>query len=314
MMEKNRWVKRGVAVLPLIITCHTAVASYHSDINDGLTISSSLGLLNAESQEFVYQPQYNGRKLSQIDWKAENTPIVKMDISWDLLSRLTLTARGWSTLSPGKGVMDDYDWKTLGQSKWTDWSHHEKTNLNYANEIDLNAKFWLLKQENYRIGMMAGYQRNNNSWTSYGGNYNYNSGNNLFTGSDSVTNIGYKQKFEMPYLGLAGSYHYQKFEFNTLLKYSSWVNAYGDDEHYLRQLSFKDSSKGSRYYAVVIDAGYYVTDNTKLFVEASWNRHAEGKGDTQIIDTGAGVSANVANSAGIAQQNQTITIGLQYKF
>ncbi|MFA3779597.1 omptin family outer membrane protease [Yersinia sp. 1652 StPb PI] len=314
MMEKNRWVKRGVAVLPLIITCHTAVASYHSDINDGLTISSSLGLLNAESQEFVYQPQYNGRKLSQIDWKAENTPIVKMDISWDLLSRLTLTARGWSTLSPAKGVMDDYDWKTLGQSKWTDWSHHEKTNLNYANEIDLNAKFWLLKQENYRIGMMAGYQRNNNSWTSYGGNYNYNSGNNLFTGSDSVTNIGYKQKFEMPYLGLAGSYHYQKFEFNTLLKYSSWVNAYGDDEHYLRQLSFKDSSKGSRYYAVVIDAGYYVTDNTKLFVEASWNRHAEGKGDTQIIDTGAGVSANVANSAGIAQQNQTITIGLQYKF
>ncbi|MFW5401422.1 omptin family outer membrane protease [Yersinia sp. 1252 StPb PI] len=314
MMEKNRWVKRGVAVLPLIITCHTAVASYHSDINDGLTISSSLGLLNAESQEFVYQPQYNGRKLSQIDWKAENTPIVKMDISWDLLSRLTLTARGWSTLSPGKGVMDDYDWKTLGQSKWTDWSHHEKTNLNYANEIDLNAKFWLLKQENYRIGIMAGYQRNNNSWTSYGGNYNYNSGNNLFTGSDSVTNIGYKQKFEMPYLGLAGSYHYQKFEFNTLLKYSSWVNAYGDDEHYLRQLSFKDSSKGSRYYAVVIDAGYYVTDNTKLFVEASWNRHAEGKGDTQIIDTGAGVSANVANSAGIAQQNQTITIGLQYKF
>ncbi|PNM23120.1 protease [Yersinia enterocolitica] len=314
MMEKNRWVKKSVAVLPLIITCHTAVASYHSDINDGLTISSSLGLLNAESQEFVYQRQYNGHKLSQIDWKAENTPIVKMDISWDLLSRLTLTARRWSTLSPGKGVMDDYDWKTLGQSKWTDWSHHEKTNLNYANEIDLNAKLWLLKQDNYRIGMMAGYQRNNNSWTSYGGNYNYNKGNNLFTGSDSVTGIGYKQKFEMPYLGLAGSYHYQKFEFNTLLKYSSWVNAYGDDEHYLRQLSFKDSSKGSRYYAVVVDAGYYVTDNTKLFVEASWNRHAEGKGDTQIIDTGAGVSANVANSAGIAQQHQTIAIGLQYKF
>jgi plasminogen activator len=314
MMEKNRWVKRSLFVLPLIITCHTAVASYQSDITDGLTISSSLGLLNAESQEFVYQPEYNGRKLSQIDWKAENIPIVKMDISWDLLSRLTLTARVWSTLSSGTGVMDDYDWKMPGQSKWTDWSHHEKTHLNYANEIDLNTKFWFLKQNDYRIGLMGGYQRNNNSWTSYGGNYNYNNGNNLFTASDSVTSIGYKQKFEMSYIGLVGRYHYQKFEFNTLLKYSRWVNAYGDDEHYLRQLSFKDSSKGSRYYAVVVDAGYYVTDNTKLFVEASWNRHTEGKGDTQIIDSGAGVLANVANSAGIAHQNQTIAIGLQYKF
>ena len=99
-MEKNRWVKRSLFVLPLIITCHTAVASYQSDITDGLTISSSLGLLNAESQEFVYQPEYNGRKLSQIDWKAENIPIVKMDISWDLLSRLTLTARRWRRFWP----------------------------------------------------------------------------------------------------------------------------------------------------------------------------------------------------------------------
>ena len=160
-------------------------------------------------------------------------------------------------------------WLKPDQTKWTDWSHHDKTNLNYANEIDLNAKFWFLKQKNYRIAMMSGYQRNNSSWTAYGGNYNYDNGKSIFTTSDTVTVIGYKQKFDMTYLGPAGSYHYQKFEFNTLLKYSRWVNANGHDEHYSRKLSFKDSNKNSRYYAIVVDAGYYITPSTKLFVEAT---------------------------------------------
>lgn len=311
-MKVNITVKKNLSIFMLLALSHSAVASYHTKITDSLTVSTSLGLLNTESNEYVYDR--NSRKISQLDWKAENTPIVKIDISWDVLSRLTFTARGWSTLSSSKGTMDDYDWNQTNQTKWTDWSHHEKTHLNYANEIDLNAKFWFLKQDNYRIGLISGYQRNNNDWTAYGGNYHYNNGNNIFTASDTVAAIGYKQNFDMTYIGLAGSYHYQKFEFNTSLKYSRWVNANAQDEHYSRKLSFKDSSKNSRYYAVVVDAGYYITPRTKLFVEAAWNQYTEGKGTTQILNRNTGTSQNNLDGSSIAQKNQTIAMGFLYTF
>ncbi|WP_145488970.1 omptin family outer membrane protease [Yersinia aleksiciae] len=312
-MKNNTLVKNNACALALLMVCHAASASYHSGITDNVTMSASLGSLNAESQEFVYQPENSGHKVSQLDWKAKNTPTIKMDISWDLLSRLTLTARGWSTLSSGHGTMDDYDWLNQSQNQWTHWSHHEKTNLNYANEIDLNAKFWLLHGNDYRIGVMSGYQQSNNSWTAYGGNYSYNNSSQITTLSNNVVAIGYKQKFDMAYLGLAGSYRYQDFEFNTLVKYSPWVNAYGSDKHYQRNLSFKDTSKNTRYYAVTIGAGYYVTQNTKLFIEAAWNRYTEGKGKVQIFAHTTGASATVANGTGIAHQSQTIFMGLQYK-
>ncbi|AJJ12157.1 coagulase/fibrinolysin [Yersinia rohdei] len=306
--------KKSASALALLMVCHTAVASYQSNTNNNLTISTSLGLLNSDSKELVYLQEKNGHKLSQLDWKAENTPIIKADISWDFLSRLTLSAKGWSTLTSSDGAMDDYDWTDLKQAKWTHSSHHDKTNLNYANEIDLNAKFWFLKQENYRIAMMSGYQRYNNSWTAYGGKFNYDNGKNIFNGSDSIIGISYKQKFDMPYVGLAGSYRYRSFEFNTSVKYSQWVKATGTDEHHLRNTTFTDTSKNSCYYGVAIDAGYYITDNTKFLVEAGWNKYSEAKAGTQIFDRTTGVASSESRSAGISHQDKTISAGLQYKF
>ncbi|HIE2304356.1 omptin family outer membrane protease [Yersinia enterocolitica] len=104
-MEANIAVKQILSASILLALSHSAVASHHTNITDSLTVSTSPGLLNTEENEYVYDR--NNRKVSQLDWKAENTPIIKMAVSWDLLSRLTLTARGWSTLSSGTGTMDD---------------------------------------------------------------------------------------------------------------------------------------------------------------------------------------------------------------
>ncbi len=46
--------------------------------------------------------------------------------------------------------MDDYDWMDPNQESPTDWSTHPANRLNHANEFDLSAKGWLLKQENDR--------------------------------------------------------------------------------------------------------------------------------------------------------------------
>ncbi|MGC6746739.1 omptin family outer membrane protease [Escherichia coli] len=49
-------------------------------------------------------------------------------------------------------------WIPVTPEPRTDESRHPDTQLNYANEFNLNIKGWLLNEPNYRPGLMAGYQ------------------------------------------------------------------------------------------------------------------------------------------------------------
>ncbi|HBN6010067.1 TPA: omptin family outer membrane protease, partial [Enterobacter cloacae] len=281
---------------------------------ESLSVSASAGMLSGKSDEMVYD-EVTGRKISQLDWKIKNVAILKGDISWDAYSFLTLNARGWTSLASGSGHMDDYDWMNAKQSSWTDHSSHPATNVNYANEYDLNVKGWIFQGDNYKAGVTAGYQETRFSWTATGGSYNYDNGTNTGNFPAGERGIGYSQRFSMPYIGLAGQYRFNDFEFNALFKFSDWVRAHDNDEHYMRDLTFREKTSDSRYYGASVDAGYYVTPNAKVFAEFTYSSYEEGKGGTQIIDTNTGESGSIGgDAAGISNRNYTITAGLQYRF
>lgn len=281
---------------------------------DSLAVSASAGMLSGKSHEMVYD-EATGRKISQLDWKIKNVAILKGDITWDAYSFLTLNARGWTSLASGSGHMDDYDWMNKKQSSWTDHSSHPATNVNYANEYDLNVKGWILQGDNYKAGVTAGYQETRFSWTATGGTYNYDNGAYQGNFPAGERGIGYSQRFSMPYIGLAGQYRFNDFEFNALFKFSDWVRAHDNDEHYMRDLTFREKTTDSRYYGASVDAGYYVTPHAKVFAEFTYSSYEEGKGGTQIIDTNTGDSGSIGgDAAGISNHNYTITAGLQYRF
>ncbi|HCR0955730.1 omptin family outer membrane protease [Enterobacter asburiae] len=281
---------------------------------DSLAVSASAGMLSGKSHEVVYD-EATGRKISQLDWKIKNVAILKGDITWDAYSFLTLNARGWTSLASGSGHMDDYDWMNEKQSSWTDHSSHPATNVNYANEYDLNVKGWILQGDNYKAGVTAGYQETRFSWTATGGTYNYDNGAYQGNFPAGERGIGYSQRFSMPYIGLAGQYRFNDFEFNALFKFSDWVRAHDNDEHYMRDLTFREKTTDSRYYGASVDAGYYVTPHAKVFAEFTYSSYEEGKGGTQIIDTNTGDSGSIGgDAAGISNHNYTITAGLQYRF
>jgi len=281
---------------------------------ESLTVSASGGMLSGKSHEMVYD-EVTGRKISQLDWKLKNVAILKGDISWDAYSFLTLNARGWTSMASGSGHMDDYDWLDDKQSAWTDHSSHPATHVNYANEYDLNVKGWIFQDENYKAGVTAGYQETRFSWTATGGSYNYDNGTNVGNFPAGERGIGYSQRFSMPYIGLAGQYRINDVEFNALFKFSDWVRAHDNDEHYMRDLTFREKTSSSRYYGASIDAGYYVTPQAKVFAEFAYSRFEEGKGGTQIIDTNSGESASIGgDAAGISNNSYTVTAGLQYRF
>lgn len=229
-------------LLGIVLTTPIAISSFASTETlsftpDNINADISLGTLSGKTKERVYLAEEGGRKVSQLDWKFNNAAIIKGAINWDLMPQISIGAAGWTTLGSRGGNMVDQDWMdSSNPGTRTDESRHPDTQLNYANEFDLNIKGWLLNEPNYRLGLMAGYQESRYSFTARGGSYIYSSEEGFRDDIGSFPNgeraIGYKQRFKMPYIGLTGSYRYEDFELGGTFKYSGWVEASDNDEHY----------------------------------------------------------------------------------
>lgn len=149
-------------LLGIVLTTPIAISSFASTETlsftpDNINADISLGTLSGKTKERVYLAEEGGRKVSQLDWKFNNAAIIKGAINWDLMPQISIGAAGWTTLGSRGGNMVDQDWMdSSNPGTWTDESRHPDTQLNYANEFDLNIKGWLLNEPNYRLGLMAG--------------------------------------------------------------------------------------------------------------------------------------------------------------
>ncbi|MEH4929756.1 omptin family outer membrane protease [Enterobacter cloacae] len=304
--------------LPILLTSQVNAMS-NLFIPDTINTDISFGTLSGNTKERVYFPEEGGRKASQLDWKYRNAAILKGAIDLELMPWLSVGVTGWTTLSSRGGYMIDQDWlDSKSPGTWTDESRHPNTRLNYANELDLNVKGWILNESDYRIGLMAGYQESRYSFTATGGTYIYSEdgGFRNETGSlvDGEPVIGYKQRFKIPYVGMTGIYRYDNFEFGGKLKYSGWARTSDNDEHYSRETTFRSKVKSQNYYSVAINAGYYITPFAQAYVEGTWNRVSNKKGDTSLYDRSDNTSEYSKNGAGIENYNFITTAGLKYTF
>lgn len=283
-----------------------------------LTGDIGFGSLSGKTKERVYDPDSAGHKNSQLDWKYSNAAIIKGSIEWNLIDRISIGATGWTTIASRGGYMEDTDWLDDSKRGWTDKSKHPNTRLNYANEFDLNAKAWFLKEQTYRIGMMAGYQESRYSFKSTGGTFDYTDGetglNNSGAFPAGTTVIGYKQRFRMPYIGLIANYQYKRFELGGGLKYSGWVRTSDNDEHYLTNTTFTGNIKNQNYYSISGNAGYYLTPNTKIYLEGAWQRVTNKKGRLSANNYGTGERNSADNASGIENYSFMTTAGLKYVF
>ncbi|XBS71685.1 omptin family outer membrane protease [Acerihabitans sp. KWT182] len=310
MLEKNI-----SAIIIVFATTTPALAEENIRLDtQRVKASASMGWLSGEAKEYVFDAR-DGYKVSELTWQLKNSPIVKGDIAWDATDIITLNIKGWTTLASSGAGMEDYDWLNRGQSRWTHQSVHPNTRLSHANEIDVNIKGWLLNDPAYRLGALFGYQQTRFSWSAHGGSYHYDNGKVIGEIPRGAHVIGYRQKYAMPYLGLAGMYRYQNIEFNALLKFSQWVMAKDNDEHYRRNLTFRHQSGGSNYYSAAVDAGYYLTPNAKVFAELAMNKYEENKGSYHKTDNISGKDTYFSgNSSGLKNAYYTVSAGVQYLF
>ncbi|STX27682.1 pla plasminogen activator [Legionella beliardensis] len=311
-MRKNSILLTSLLIAvasPLPTLAHDRVAYQ----NNGLSLNATLGSLSGEAHEYVYE-ENTGKKISQLDWKIKNALIAKAELNYDVRSWLSINGKGWTTLAKSNGRMDDYDWLNAAQSQWSDWSHHNNTNLNYANGLDLNLRTWFLQDQNYKLGLLGGYEESKFSFRAKGGCYQYDNGRHSGCFPADEPGIGYRQTFNTPYVGLAGQYAINNFELGLLVKLSNWVKAKDNDKHYSRNLTFKEWGDNAKYHSVTLNAGYHFTKNTKLFAEASYSHYGNVKADTEITNGYTGRRSYFSKAAGLDNNNYAVALGLQYTF
>ena len=301
------------STLSLIASSAMANTNERSFIAGKISTGMSLGVLNGETKEFVYESS-DGSKNSQLDWKYNNAAVVKGSIDWDIVRWLSVGASGWTTLaSNGGNKMDDYDWLVDGQKQWSDHSWHPNTRLNYANAFDLNVNGWILNQPNYRLGLQTGYQENRFSFTAIGGYHNYDNGADIGTFANKL-GIGYQQHFKIPYVGLIGNYRYKNLEAGGKFRYSGWVHSSDTDQHYMANKTFNASIHNQDYYALSANLGYYLTNNAKAYIESNWSHISNKKGKLTQNDRSENSITHYTNASGISNKNFMTSIGLMYTF
>lgn len=270
----------------------------------------SVGTLSGSAKERVYD---NGRRLSQLDWKFKNAPILKGNIDWDLSPWVRLGASGWVTAgSHGASDIIDRDWMFPDQDRYTHISD-SPSKLRSASSWDVNTTVWGVNNDRWRLGLMAGWQQTDYKWDAHGGHYSY--WNGLFEGNFPNKRIGlYKPQFKMPYIGLTGGTRFRNVEMNTTFKYSHWVRASDTDEHYLRDLTIRDSNRDSDFYSLAADIGYYITPQAKVFLEGEWVRITNGTGNKTQTYHDTGDVIHYQNASGIESSSYNVTAGLKYYF
>ncbi|KMV70720.1 hypothetical protein AI29_10450 [bacteria symbiont BFo2 of Frankliniella occidentalis] len=280
---------------------------------DDVSVEVSAGVLSTTTKERVYDPT-NGHKDSQLNWRVNNAPVLKGALEWRVLPKLSLGLEGWSTVAKRGGVMNDYDWEDESQKSWTSKSYHPKSQLNHANQFDFSLKYWLLSNDDARIGIVSGYQQTRYRFSAYGGQYNYNNGQYVGDLANSLLGISYRQTFKTPYIGLLASYRYQQWEVGGAVKYSAWGRASDIDEHYLTDTIFRASVNKQKFAALSLNAGYYLTEHAKVYLAGTWAATFNQKGRLSYHDRGEDSSGSLKNSAGIENRSLMASLGLRYSF
>lgn len=303
-------LKINATLLLSLISCGLHAVD-NSLTKQKFSVNASIGYLSGTAHEHVYDPD-NGAQISHLVWKMETTPIIRAEGAFQVNSWLEASLNGWINLATGDALMDDYDWFPP-IIPFAMWSHHPDTDLQQANEVDINLKAWFLQKPNYKLGGILGYQRNLYSFVAKGGCYNYFYGALVGCFPEGEVGIGYKQTYNLPYIGIAGRYLIHLWEFAGLVKYSNQVSARDVDQHYSRTLTFYEGSNKFDYYNLNLNAGYYVKPQIKLFAEGAFNYIPNKKTGTVIIDQSTNERNDITGAAaGLSNKNYILSFGIQY--
>lgn len=281
------------------------------------TLGVGAGYLSGESKELVYWPQTNNHKASELTWEIDNLYMVGVNGVLEVGDWLSFNFDGWFKATDGDGTLDDYDWQVPG-STWTDWSHHEDTDVTDGSIIDLSANFSFFRTHKVILTGILGYKRDNFGWDAKGGDYIYsNSGFRDSQGSFPAGEVGisYEQTLESFYGGVGFSADFtDRFTLAGRVIYSPFVQGEATDHHYMRNLVTYDDFEDGDLIAFDITGTFGLTEKLGLLIGFSYQSYDTMQGDSEWRYYDQGVVVNYDDAGGMDQTSIMLSTSLQYTF
>jgi plasminogen activator len=260
-----------------------------SEQNRGIELSFRMqaGYLMGEANEFVYD---GGRTLSQLIWEINSLYMVGSGTTLKPCRWVSFQGDFLTMLADGDGTMDDYDWVYSGM-EWSDWSHHEDTDVTKGTIIDVSVAVYplqMLEKQQLSISALLGYRIENFEWEARGGTFVY-SGNGFRDTTGAFTDYGYaedqlgityEQLIYVPYVGVNLSYRLKDVEGGLRLIGSPFVSGEADDQHHLRDLETHAEWDGGSMFSVSGSIAYHIGDYVTLSTALNYTEY-----DTVTMDS-----------------------------
>jgi plasminogen activator len=280
------------------------------------SLSAGAGYLTGEANEIVYVPELSNYKVSQLTWNIDNLFMVGVGAQVKFKNWLTLNFDGWFKATNGSGSMDDYDWQVPGLD-WTDWSHHEDTDVTKGTIIDTSAEFAVFHTDSFALKLIGGYKWENFGWEAFGGDFIYSENGFRDTrGSfpSGLKVIEYEQTWKTPYFGVGIGANVAKFELTSRLIYSPFAQGDDTDTHVLRNLVTDDSVDSADMISFDIAGSYLFTNQLSLKLAYTYQKYDTAQGDAVWNYRDEGVTRFIADGAGMDLEYSLFTVALKYTF
>lgn len=276
-------------------------------------VSASVGMMRGDSHELVYDSA--GRKrISKLFWTFDENAVIGAGVAVSPMAGLTLGLKAW-TNATDDSTMDDYDWLIPGFKDWSDWSHHERTNLEWMVMADLGASLDLYTSNGVTVRGLAGYRWDNWKWKAFDGSFIYSTfGLRDTTGTFDGLGIAYEQWFETPYLGLGLDLRQGPWTFSASAVGSAWVTGHDEDTHYFRGVVFTEEYDGGEFAGVDLSASYALNDSWTLTGSWHFQKYWMTKAPTEMLDVTTGQTFVFPGDAGGADhQSEIFSLGATFR-
>ncbi len=297
-----------------------------------ISISISTGVLNGESEEYVYD---GSSKLSKLTWDLDNVPVIGIDTSVKLNDKFSVNFSGWTKISESSGNMEDYDWYLGDSEPWTDYSSSD-TELDEAYMLDINTSYLLYKKDSSSITGELGFRHDRYKWNAYGGygtysNYYATTFDDFFRTGDVVFDdektISYDQEFYAPYLGLTFNTKKDKWVISSYVRGSLWAWGEAKDVHYYSgytvndsiyvsgsdSVTYKDEFENIAYLSLGLNIGYTIMENLMINLSGNFQKYFRETGDdTEYYSDGT--TYYYEDGAGTSNYSYMVSLGATYIF
>jgi outer membrane protease len=312
-----------------------------------ISISISTGVLNGESEEYVYD---GSSKLSKLTWELDNVQMVGVEASVGLTEKVSLNFGGWFNSDNGKGTMEDYDWYDGDDSPWTDYTE-SNSYVEEAMMLDASISYLLVKNKNYSLSTTAGFRHDKFRWNSYDATGIYSFYDLSYLRAQDVElygqNISYKQEYYVPYIGLDLKYNLSdKWKFTSYIRGSLWAWGEAEDIHHNPSGSYtvndngpsdlvgatadgydgyddyyNDKIENMAYLSLGMTLDYFLLENLIVTFSADFQKYFRETGENEAVvyyynDDGSGSYINEYDSSGSGMSNYSymVSLGATYLF